>query len=184
MKNAVCSLSLSTALALAAVAPAHAADFSVTADSRTDGHFANTQYSASFGCHGANVSPRVAWQNAPAGTKSFVVTVYDQDAPTGSGWWHWIVADIPANVDELPAGAGSAEGKLPAGAKAVGNDAGQTGYLGVCPPAGETHRYLITVHALKVDKLDVPNGATPAMVGYLTHVNSLGKATTTVLANR
>ncbi|HTH77204.1 MAG TPA: YbhB/YbcL family Raf kinase inhibitor-like protein [Trinickia sp.] len=184
MKTAACLLSLLTGLTLAAVSPARAADFRVTTDSQPDGHFAGPQYSGSFGCHGANVSPHIAWRNAPAGTKSFVVTVYDQDAPTGSGWWHWIVADIPANVDELAAGAGSADGTLPAGAKAVHNDAGQTRYLGVCPPAGETHRYLITVNALKVDKLELPDGATPAMVGYLTHVNSLGKATTTALANR
>lgn len=183
MKTAACTLCLMIGLT-AATSQARAADFTVTTDSQPNGHLANAQYGASLGCHGNNLSPRVAWKNAPAGTRSFVVTIYDQDAPTGSGWWHWIVGDIPANVTELPTGAGSASGNLPPGAQAIRNDAGQADYLGICPPAGETHRYLITVTALKVAKLDLPNGATPAMVGYLTHVNSLGKATTTALGNR
>ncbi|EIF28234.1 Raf kinase inhibitor-like protein, YbhB/YbcL family [Burkholderia sp. Ch1-1] len=183
MKTAACTLCLLFGLTAAAT-QARAADFTVTTDSQANGRLTNAQYGASFGCHGNNLSPRVAWQNAPAGTKSFVVTIFDQDAPTGSGWWHWIVGDIPANVTELPTGAGSVKGNLPAGAKAIRNDAGQIEYQGVCPPAGETHHYRITVSALRVDKLDLPDGATPAMVGYLTHINSLGKATITAPGSR
>lgn len=183
MKTAACILGLLTCLA-ASLSPAYAADFTVTTDSQADGRFGQAQVSTSFGCHGGNLSPHVVWQNAPAGTKSFVVTIFDRDAPTGSGWWHWVVADIPANVTELPTGAGSANGTLPIGAKTIANDAGQAEYMGICPPPGETHRYVIAVNALKVDKLDLPNGATPALVGYLTHFNSIGKATTTVLGSR
>lgn len=184
MKSAACTLCLLIGLNAGTSSPAQATDFQVTANSQPDGHFANAQYGADFGCHGDNLSPYVTWHNAPVGTKSFVVTMYDQDAPTGSGWWHWIVVDIPANVVELQAGAGSAHDKLPEGARAVSNDAGQSAYVGICPPSGETHRYLITVNALKVDKLELPSGATPAMVGYLSHVNSLGKATTTAFGSR
>ena len=133
-----------------------------------------------FGCSGANVSPQLSWQNAPQGTKSFVLTVYDPDAPTGSGWWHWVVYDIPASTKELPQGAGSGKAPLPDGAKQGRTDFGAPGFGGACPPPGDKpHRYVFTVYALKLDKLDVPADASPAFIGFMTHASSLGSATFT-----
>jgi hypothetical protein len=137
-----------------------------------------------FGCEGGNVSPALEWSGAPAGTKSFAITVYDPDAPTGSGWWHWVVFNIPANVTKLEQGAGEAAGaKLPAGAVQSRTDFGAPGYGGPCPPKGASlkkpHRYIFTVHALKVDKLDLNADASGALVGYMLNANSLGKASFT-----
>lgn len=95
---------------------AQAAGFKVQTDSAVKGHFPEAQFANAFGCQGSNVSPQISWRGAPQGTKSFVVTMYDPDAPTGSGWWHWVVANIPVTVSELPPGAGSEPGKLPPGA--------------------------------------------------------------------
>jgi Raf kinase inhibitor-like YbhB/YbcL family protein len=108
-----------------------------------------------MGYNGTNQSPHLAWKDAPEGTRSFVVTCYDPDAPTGSGWWHWVIANIPENVSELPTGAGSTGGPLPGGALQTRTDFGSPGYGGAAPPPGRDHRYIFTVHALKVDKLDV-----------------------------
>ena len=134
-----------------------------------------------FGCSGGNASPAISWQNPPAGTKSFVLTVYDKDAPTGLGWVHWVVADIPANVRRLPAGI-TAQGKnLPRGALQTRTDFGQPGYGGACPPAGRKHRYEFTLTALKVARLpNITADATPALVGFFTKANSLGEAKFTV----
>jgi Raf kinase inhibitor-like YbhB/YbcL family protein len=137
----------------------------------------------SFGCTGQNVSPDLAWSGAPKGTKSFVVTVYDPDAPTGSGWWHWVVYDIPASTTSLPEGAGGGTG-LPEGAKQGKTDFGSPGYGGACPPPGKPHRYIVTVHALKVDKLDVPADASAALIGFMTHMNELAKGSLTVKYGR
>jgi Raf kinase inhibitor-like YbhB/YbcL family protein len=137
-----------------------------------------------FGCSGENQSPQLAWTNPPAGTKSFAVTVYDPDAPTGSGWWHWVVYNLPAAVRELPEGAGSGAG-LPEGAVQGRTDFGAPGFGGACPPAGDKpHRYIFTVHALKVEKLEVPADATAAMVGFSLHATELGKATLTAKYGR
>jgi Raf kinase inhibitor-like YbhB/YbcL family protein len=131
-----------------------------------------------MGCTGQNVSPALSWSGAPAGTKSFAVTVYDPDAPTGSGWWHWVVYNIPANVTSLAEGAKNVgtEGNTDMGAK---------GYGGPCPPPGDApHRYVFTVYALKTDKIDVPANATAAMVGFNLHANQLAKATLTAKYGR
>ena len=138
-----------------------------------------------FGCAGANTSPALIWSNVPAGTKSLSLQVHDPDAPTGSGFWHWAVYDMPPTTAGLAQGAGNAPTSLPAGAYG-GNtdfvDTGATGgngnYGGPCPPQGDRpHRYVFTVHALKVDRFDVPAGASPAMVGYFLGMNRLGQAT-------
>ncbi len=133
-----------------------------------------------MGYTGDNLSPHLAWEDVPEGTKSFVVTCYDPDAPTGSGWWHWVVANLPADVTELPQGAGSGVAALPASAIQTRTDFGQTGYGGAAPPQGESHRYIFTVHAMDTDKIDVDAGASGAMVGFNVHFHALASASITV----
>jgi Raf kinase inhibitor-like YbhB/YbcL family protein len=147
---------------------------------------ANAQVFNGFGCSGQNISPSLAWTGAPAGTKSFALTMYDPDAPTGSGWWHWVVYNIPASAKAIPAGAGDPKKPgMPAGAVQGNTDFGTPGYGGPCPPAGDKpHRYVFTLYALKVDKLDIPPGATAAMVGFNIHANMLGSATFTATYGR
>ena len=137
---------------------------------------------AGFGCAGENLSPALNWQGAPAGTQSFAVTVYDPDAPTGSGWWHWMVYNLPAETSGLPRGAGKVDAPvLPAGAVQNRIDFGIQGYGGMCPPPGSPpHRYIFTVHALKTAKLDIPADATAALAGYVINANTLAKASMTV----
>jgi Raf kinase inhibitor-like YbhB/YbcL family protein len=139
-----------------------------------------------FGCSGENKSPALKWSGAPQGAKSFAVTVYDPDAPSGSGWWHWMVINIPADVTELKGDAGAVGGaNLPKGASHVRIDYGVAGWGGVCPPPGDKpHRYIFTVHALKVDKLDVPADATAALTGFMINGNALGKASFTAKYGR
>ena len=140
----------------------------------------------SFGCSGANVSPSLAWTGAPAGTKSFALTVYDPDAPTGSGWWHWVVYNIPASAKAIAAGAGDPKkSTLPTGSVQGNTDFGTPGYGGPCPPAGDKpHRYIFTLYALKTDKMDIPAGATAAFVGFNINGNKIGSATFTAMYGR
>jgi Raf kinase inhibitor-like YbhB/YbcL family protein len=175
----LCALLVTTLFAT----PALALDLSSkeVAEGKTMG---DAQVYKGFGCEGGNLSPSLQWQHAPAGTRSFAVTVYDPDAPTGSGWWHWQVYDIPADVHELPAGA-VVQNALPDGAKQGRNDFGERNFGGACPPPGDKpHHYLFTVYALKVDKLGVPDDASAALVGYMLHANSLESATLTALYGR
>ena len=132
-----------------------------------------------FGCSGGDQSPHLKWSNAPVGTKSFAITVYDPDAPTGSGWWHWQVVNIPANVTEFSAGVGSPDKKLmPVGSMQILNDYGVRGFGGACPPKGHgKHRYRFTVYALSVAKLDLPKEASGALAGYMIHSNTIESAT-------
>ncbi len=131
-----------------------------------------------FGCGGGNKSPHLKWEGAPAGTKGYAVLCFDPDAPTGSGFWHWVVVNIPANVTELPLDAGNpASGKLPVGALQVRTDFGKPGYGGPCPPEGDhPHRYLFSVYAVGVEKLPVSADTAAAVVGFQLHFNTLAKA--------
>ncbi|MBG6129002.1 Raf kinase inhibitor-like YbhB/YbcL family protein [Aquimarina sp. EL_43] len=131
-----------------------------------------------FGCTGNNESPQLSWKNAPKGTKSFAITMYDPDAPTGSGWWHWIVFDIPENIKELVSNAGNIKSNLaPKEAIQSITDFGVGGYGGPCPPEGHgIHQYIITVHALKTDKLGLNENTNPAVVGYYLWNNTIAKA--------
>jgi len=139
-----------------------------------------------FGCEGDNVSPMLVWKNAPKEAKSFAVTVYDPDAPTGSGWWHWVVFNLPADTASLAQGVGDpTAGKLPKGAVQSRTDFGKTGWGGPCPPQGDKpHRYIFTVHALKTDKLDLDENTPAAMVGFMLNDNSLAKASFTAKYGR
>ncbi|MFO6424242.1 YbhB/YbcL family Raf kinase inhibitor-like protein [Motilimonas sp. KMU-193] len=139
-----------------------------------------------WGCGGKNISPHLKWSDVPEGTKSFVVTVYDPDAPTISGFWHWVAFNIPANVTELPQGAGSEGSKLmPQGVIQSNTDFNAQGYGGPCPPTTDgMHRYQFSIHAMKVDKLPFGADINPASVGYQIHVNSLATATITATYNR
>ena len=183
------SLLLGTAQAAPANNPAfpltsaHAKAFKLSSAEIKPGQMLPASYEyAGFGCAGDNLSPALQWQGAPAGTQSYAVTVYDPDAPTGSGWWHWMVYNLPADTNSLPRGAGSAEKpQLPAGAVQQRIDFGVAAYGGMCPPAGSPpHRYIFTVHALKTPKLDIPAEATAALAGYVINANTLAKSSFTV----
>lgn len=133
---------------------------------------------------GGNLSPALVWSGAPEGTKAFAVTCYDPDAPTGSGWWHWTVVDLPGDSTGLPGGV-TADGQgLPAGAVQGRTDFGSAGYGGPAPPPGDTpHRYIFTVHALS-KRLGLDDQASGAMVGFNIHFASLGSASLTALYGR
>ncbi|RZV14975.1 YbhB/YbcL family Raf kinase inhibitor-like protein [Aliarcobacter butzleri] len=135
-----------------------------------------------FGCSGENISPQLSWENAPKGTKSFAITVYDPDAPTGSGWWHWVVFDIPSNKTTLASGFGNSDSK-----EAIQSitDYGKTGFGGACPPVGDkAHRYIFTVHALDIETLGLDKNTNAATVGYYINSHSLAKASIISYYNR
>jgi Raf kinase inhibitor-like YbhB/YbcL family protein len=159
-----------------------------SADIKEGATIANEQVFKGFGCTGGNLSPALSWSGAPAGAKSLAITIYDPDAPTGSGWWHWVVFNIPANTTSLPKGAGDLKKKLmPKGVIQSRTDFGGDGYGGPCPPPGDKpHHYQITVYAVDVDKLpDAKNDqASAALVGFDLHFHTLAKATLTGLYGR
>jgi Raf kinase inhibitor-like YbhB/YbcL family protein len=140
------------------------------------GQATNKQFANVFGCHGENISPQLSWENAPAGTQSFAVTIYDKDAPTGSGFWHWVIFNIPPTVTELKTNAGDITKPIAPKEAIQGiTDYGMHGYGGPCPPPGAPHEYLITVYAVKT-KLDLTKDTMPAVVGFMLNSNLLAKA--------
>ena len=148
------------------------------------GQATQKQFANTFGCKGENISPQLAWENAPAGTQSFAVTIYDKDAPTGSGFWHWVIFNIPAGVNELKSGAGDISKNLaPKEAIQIKTDAGTIGYMGPCPPPGAPHEYLITVFALK-NKLELGQNATAAVVGFNLSFAVIEKASIVMYGKR
>jgi len=141
------------------------------------GQLSMQQVFSGFGCTGKNISPALSWENPPAGTKSFALTVYDPDAPTGSGWWHWVIFDIPATSNALSSNSGADKTKAPAGSIQSTNSFGGKGFGGACPPKGDRpHRYVFTIHALKLAKLGLDENATPALVGYYLGANALARS--------
>ena len=145
----------------------------------------NAQVFNGMGCTGQNVSPGLEWENAPAGTKSFAMTLFDPDAPTGRGWWHWVMFNIPTTVTHLPNGAGDASGAWMPEVTQATTDFGKAGYGGPCPPEGDpAHRYVFTVYALDVDRLDMPDTATAAAINIDLNAHALDTATLTVLYER
>lgn len=174
MKKIIISLGL-----LAVAQGAQADTFSVSSTDMQPGKLLKTaQVFQGFGCQGGNISPQIAWKNAPQGTKSFAVTAFDPDAPTGSGWWHWTVVNIPAGINRLAAGAGNKDNlSLPQGAVQGRNDYGFAGFGGACPPQGNApHRYQFTVWALKTANLPIDNNASGALVGFMLKANVLATA--------
>ncbi len=165
---------------------ASATDFKLASSDIANQTISNKQVFKGFGCSGDNISPVLTWSGVPASTQSFALTMYDPDAPTGSGWWHWVVINIPGTAKGLSAGAGSADGKLlPAGSQQIHTDFGVAGYGGPCPPVGDKpHRYIFTLYALKVPKLDVSADATAALAGFYINANKLGSATFTAYYGR
>lgn len=131
-----------------------------------------------FGCSGKNLSPQLSWSSAPKDAKSFAITVYDPDAPTGSGWWHWLVVNIPASYGKLPSDFGANDKfELPGGILQIRNDFGAYKFGGPCPPKGDKpHRYIFTIHALKTEKLELAESATAALAGFMINQNSIAKA--------
>ncbi len=151
--------------------------FTLTSESVADGQpLANDQVSGIMGAGGKDVSPQLSWSGFPAETRSFAVTVYDPDAPTLSGFWHWAVADLPVSVTSLAADAGNGD-PLPGGAVTLSNDASLKRFIGAAPPAGHgPHRYYIAVHALPVESLGLPDGATPAYLGFNLFGQAIARA--------
>mmetsp|Transcript_2937 Transcript_2937/g.5146 ORF Transcript_2937/g.5146 Transcript_2937/m.5146 type:complete len:176 (+) Transcript_2937:118-645(+) len=158
-------------------APVAAEGFQLTSPDIAEGQQLDAaQVFQGFGCEGDNLAPTLAWSGAPEGTESYAVTVYDPDAPTGSGWWHWFAFNIPAYVSELPGGAAINGVELT-------NDYGAVGFGGACPPPGEVHRYNFTVHALGTT-LELDNSVSNALAGYMVNANSLASSTITAVYNR
>ncbi len=168
---------LAIATLLAACQGASALDLT-SPDIHQGKSMAKAQEYNGFGCDGGNVSPALHWSHEPKGTKSFAVTVYDPDAPTGSGWWHWVIFNIPASIHELASNAGNpASGLAPQGSVQSRTDYGTVGFGGACPPQGDKpHRYQFKVFALDVEHLDLGADSSAALVGYMLNAHKLGTA--------
>ena len=148
------------------------------------GQLTSKQYINDMGFSGQNQSPQLYWENSPEETKSFAVTMYDLDAPTGSGFWHWVVFNIPPNVSKLESDAGNtSKNLLPEEVVQSNTDMGYPGFAGAAPPEGSAHRYLITVYALD-RTLELDKSATPAFVGFNLHFATLAKASLLVYGQK
>lgn len=157
------------------------ATLTVTIGGTDAGRFPMAQVFSGFGCTGENHSPALTWTAGPEGTLSYAIVMHDPDAPTGVGFFHWIVVDMPATTTSLAENAAGTEGAMPAGAIQAYTDFGGPGYGGPCPPPGAPHRYEITVYALDVPSLGVQAGATGALTRFMLagHTLALGRAVAT-----
>ncbi len=164
--------------------PDNTASFVLTSTDIAEGESLGNKHELNvFGGNGDNLSPQLTWAGAPEGTKSFVLTCFDPDAPTGSGWWHWVAFNIPDDVSSLDTGVGT-ETSMPVGTIQARNDFGEKNFGGACPPPGEVHRYEFRVHALNIEALDLDEDATPALVGFMTHVHTIATAKLTAVYTR
>lgn len=185
--NGTVVLFFAVLLVLAGWQAAFAGDLTLSSPQMKDGdHVAMEQVFNNFGCTGGNISPELVWTNVPAGTKSLALTVYDPDAPSGSGWWHWVIFNISPKVNRLPANAGDVNSKMaPAGSVQSRTDFGTTGYGGPCPPVGDKpHRYIFTLFALDLDKLPLDETATAASVGFYLNQHAIQKSQLTAFYAR
>jgi hypothetical protein len=176
-----------TLLALSLSSSVFANSLTLSSNDIAAGEYMNKKHEyKGFGCSGGDLSPHLTWSNAPKGTKSFAITAYDPDAPTGSGWWHWQVVNIPVNVTELATGAGSSKENLaPKGSMQIESDYGSRGFGGACPPQGHgVHHYRFTVHALSVEQLTLPENASGALAGYMINANTIESSTIEALYKR
>lgn len=181
------TLKLFSVLSLSFSAHVFADSFTLSSDDVVQGEIMNkAQEFSGFGCSGEDKSPHLKWLNAPEGAKSFAITAYDPDAPTGSGWWHWQVVNIPVSVSEVLSNAGATSNKnAPAGSMQIKNDYGARGFGGACPPLGHgIHHYHFTVHALSVEKLDLPIDASGALAGYMINLHSIASSSIVSLYSR
>ncbi|MBB1489511.1 YbhB/YbcL family Raf kinase inhibitor-like protein [Oceanospirillum sp. D5] len=177
----------STVLASLIVAVPVYADMSVSSSDIQPGEMMSVVHEfKGFGCQGENLSPQLSWQGAPEKTRSFAVTAYDPDAPTGSGWWHWVLVNIPSDTTDLPRGAGQPDQPpLPAGSQQFRTDYGMNEFGGACPPQGHgVHRYQFTVFALDTERLELPAEASAALVGYYLNAHKLDSVTLEALYER
>ena len=147
--------------------------FTISSDDVAEGQPLKDDQVAALG----NTSPQLSWSDVPEGTKSFTVTCFDPDAPTPSGFWHWVLVDLPADVTSLEAGAGAEDASLPGKAFMCRNDGGSKAFIGAAPPPGDqVHRYFFVVHAVKEESLGVDSDASPAVVSFNLAFKTLGRA--------
>jgi len=152
--------------------------FQLTSTAIADGEtMPVAQRSGILGAAGKDTSPDLAWSGFPDETQSFIITMYDPDPPIPSGFWHWVVIDVPASVTSLPAGAGDGDHSLPNGAKHLANDAGSHRYLGAAPAPGDTDRYFVVVSALDVAHAGLPDATSPALASFQTLAHTIARAT-------
>jgi Raf kinase inhibitor-like YbhB/YbcL family protein len=184
-RRALARAGVTVALAAMSIALAHAGEkFSISsADFSDGGKVGSSQVFNESGCNGANRSPSLTWRNAPAGTRSFAVTIFDRDAP-GRGWWHWAVANLPATATSLPENASASGALRKLGAIEARNDFSIDGYGGPCPPPGNPHHYVVTVYALRVDTLPLAQGRPAQLFDREISGSTLGSAQLTVTYGR
>lgn len=175
-----------TSLLISSTLPIFAASFTLESEQIKNGStLPESMVYQGFGCDGDNISPQLSWKNPPAGTKSYAITVYDPDAPTGTGWWHWTVFNIPNEVNSLPTNASASEDLLPANSVQGYTDFGSSEYGGACPPVGdEPHRYIFTVYALDVESLPADESTTGAKLTFLIKDRVLAQANITAKFDR
>ena len=174
-------------ISLAFTASVSAKSFTLSSTDIAEGVMMNkAQEYNGFGCTGGDISPQLAWSNAPEGTKSFAVTVYDPDAPTGSGWWHWQMVNIPKTTTQLAKDSGNVNNQTaPQGSIQNKNDYGSRSFGGACPPEDHgTHHYIFTLHALSVEKLELPEDASGALAGYMINAHAIESAKIVALYKR
>ncbi|MFK8183969.1 MAG: YbhB/YbcL family Raf kinase inhibitor-like protein [Phormidesmis sp.] len=177
-------ISLGLLLSAIVASPVAAQDFTLTSTTVSEGEtLRDTHVFEGFGCEGENQSPQLSWAGAPEGTKSFAINVYDPDAPTGSGWWHWNVVNLPASTSAIAQNA-STTNSLPEPAIEIRNDYGTIGFGGACPPPGDVHRYIFTVYALGTESLELPDNPSNALVGFMIRANMLDSASITAVYHR
>ena len=181
------TLKLLSILTLTLSTSTFAGDLTLSSKDIAEGEFmSKAQEFNGFGCSGSDLSPHLKWSNAPEGTKSFAITAYDPDAPTGSGWWHWQIVNIPLTVMEITTDTGNTKtNNAPTGSTQIKNDYGNQGFGGACPPEGHgVHRYRFTLHALSVEKLDLPKDASGALAGYMINGHTIESTTIESLYKR